>query len=97
MKFLKHFPMSSMSPGARKATELLGLLGTIARGVVIVMVGILLVTAAVRYDPKKARGLDGALRALRDTSLGPWLLVVVALGLVMFGLFGFCEARWRKL
>jgi hypothetical protein len=24
------------------------------------------------------------------------LLLVVALGLVMFGLFGLCEARWRR-
>lgn len=96
-KFEKHFPMATMSHGARKATEILGVFGTIARGVVIAMVGILLVTAAVQFDPKKARGLDGALRALRDTAVGPWLLAVVALGLIMFGLFGFCEARWRKL
>jgi amino acid transporter len=96
-KFKKHLELSEMSPGARKTTEILGLVGTIARGVVIVMVGVLLITAAVQYDPGKARGLDGALRALRDTPVGPWLLVAVALGLVMFGLFGFCEARWRKL
>ena len=61
------------------------------------MIGVLLTTAAVQYDPKQARGVDGALRALRDTPLGPWLLAAVAVGLVMFGIFGFCEARWREL
>lgn len=96
-KFEKHFPMSSMSPQAQRTTTVTGLVGTIARGVVVGMVGVLFVTAAVQFDPKKARGIDGALRTLRDTPVGPWLLAVVALGLIMFGLFGFCEARWRKL
>jgi hypothetical protein len=96
-KFEKHFPMASMSPAARKATAFLGLVGSIARGIVVGMVGVLLITAAVQFDPKDARGVDGALRTLRDTPVGPWLLVAVALGLIMFGLFGFCEARWRKL
>ena len=61
------------------------------------MVGVLFLIAAIQFDPKKARGVDGALRALRDTPVGPWLLAAVALGLIMFGLFGFCEAKWRKL
>jgi len=32
-----------------------------------------------------------------STPLGPWLLVLVAIGLIMFGLFSFCQARWRRL
>jgi len=31
------------------------------------------------------------------TPLGPWLLVTVALGLVTFGVYSCCEARWRKV
>ncbi|HZZ98241.1 MAG TPA: DUF1206 domain-containing protein [Jatrophihabitantaceae bacterium] len=95
--FEKYFPMASMSPTARRLTETLGLVGSIARGVIVGMVGVLFLTAAIQFDPKKARGVDGALRALRDNPVGPWLLGAVALGLIMFGLFGFCEARWRKL
>jgi hypothetical protein len=96
-KFEKHSPMRSMSPAAQKTTTVTGLVGSIARGVVLAMVGVLLITAAVQFDPKKARGIDGALRTLRDTPVGPWLLALVAVGLVLFGVFGFCEARWRKL
>jgi heme/copper-type cytochrome/quinol oxidase subunit 2 len=95
-KFEKYFKLGEMSPGARKVTEVLGVVGTVARGVVFAVAGVLVVTAAVQYEPSKARGIDGALRALRDTPLGPWLLGVVAVGLVMFGLFGLCEARWRR-
>lgn len=96
-KFEEHFDMARMSAGARKATVFFGVVGGCARGVVVAMIGVLLTTAAVQYDPKQARGVDGALRALRDTPLGPWLLAAVAVGLVMFGIFGFCEARWRNL
>jgi hypothetical protein len=95
-KFEKYFKLGEMSAGARKTTEFLGTVGTAARGLVFGVAGVLLVVAAVQFDPKKARGIDGALRTLRDTPFGPWLLLAVALGLVMFGLFGLCEARWRR-
>jgi hypothetical protein len=97
MTFDKHFPLGTMRPAARKVTLVTGVVGSVARGVVVGMVGVLFLVAAVQFDPKKARGVDGALRTLRDAPIGPWLLGAVALGLVMFGLFGFCEARWRKL
>jgi hypothetical protein len=96
-KFEKYFKLGEMSAGARKVTEFLGTVGTAARGIVFGVAGVLVVVAAVQFDPKKARGIDGALRALRDTPAGPWLLVVVAAGVVMFGLFGLCEARWRRV
>ena len=38
-----------------------------------------------------------SLRALASTPLGPWLLVSVAIGLIMFDLFSLCQARWRRL
>lgn len=95
-KFEKYFKLGEMSPGARKTTEFLGTVGTASRGIVFGVAGVLVVIAAVQFSPKKAQGIDGALRALRDTPVGPWLLVLVAIGLVMFGLFGLCEARWRK-
>jgi hypothetical protein len=36
-------------------------------------------------------------RALAHTPLGPWLLVIVALGLLTFGVYSWCEARWRAV
>jgi hypothetical protein len=44
-----------------------------------------------------AKGVDSALRALAHTPLGPRLLVVVAIGLMMFGVYSWCEARWRAV
>ena len=67
-----------------------------ARGVVFALAGVFVISAAVNYNPDKAGGLDRALRELADTSAGPWLLGVVAVGLMMFGVYGFAEAKWRR-
>lgn len=96
-KFLKQLRLARMSPRTRKIVETLGTVGTTARGIVFAVVGVFLVVAAVTFDPKKAQGLDGALRKIAATPLGPWLLVAVALGLVTFGIYSWCEARWRKI
>jgi type IV secretory pathway VirB2 component (pilin) len=69
----------------------------VARGAIFVVAGIFLILAAAEAKPHQAKGLDTALRALTRTPLGPWLLLVVAIGLIMFGVFSCCEARWRRV
>jgi Domain of Unknown Function (DUF1206) len=97
LKFLKHLRMGSASPTTRRVVTRLGQIGGIARGVVFGTVGVFLVIAAKDANPKQAKGIDSALRALAHTALGPWLLVVIALGLVTFGVYSWCEARWRAV
>lgn len=95
-KFEKYLRMSEMSPSTRNVVEKLGMGGTIARGVVLGIAGLLLLQAAVTFDAKKARGLDGALRELAAQPFGEVLLGLAALGLIAFGIYGFAEARWRR-
>lgn len=95
--FLKHLRMGSASPATRKAVTRLGQIGGIARGIVFGTVGVFLVVAAEQANPAQAKGVDSALRALAHTPLGPWLLVIVALGLMTFGVYSWCEARWRAI
>lgn len=97
LKFLKHLRMGSASTRMRKAVTRLGQIGGIARGFVFGIIGIFLVIAAKDANPGQAKGIDSALRALAHTPLGPVLLVVVALGLVTFGIYSWCEARWRAV
>ena len=97
LRFLKHLRLGSASPRTRKAVTRLGQIGGIARGAVFATIGIFLVIAAKDANPRQAKGIDSALRALAHTPLGPWLLVVVALGLMMFGVYSWCEARWRAV
>ena len=95
--FRKQLRLAQMSARTRKVIEALGVVGSTARGVVFSVVGVFLVVAAITFDPAEAQGLDGALRKLATTPLGPWLLIAVALGLVTFGIYSWCEARWRKI
>jgi Domain of Unknown Function (DUF1206) len=96
-KFMRHMQMGSASPATRKTVPWLGRIGGVARGAVALTAGIFLIIAAVDANPHQAKGIDSALRALARTPLGPWLLVLVALGLVTFGAYSFCEARWREV
>jgi Domain of Unknown Function (DUF1206) len=95
-RFLRNLQTARMRPGTRKAVTWLGLVGGIARGVVFVTAGIFLVVAAVKSQPGQAKGVDSALRELAATPSGPWLLALVAIGLIMFGLYSVCEARWFR-
>ena len=96
-KFLRKLDLSSMNSTAYRAVVRLGQIGGIARGAVFATVGIFIIVAAIDFRPHKAKGLDSALRALAHTPLGPWLLALVAAGLVTFGVYSFCEARWRRV
>ena len=86
-----------MSPTVRKSTRRLGVVGYVAKGVAYAIVGVLVVVAAVQYDPAKSRGLDGALKTLAGQSYGAWLLGLVAIGIAAFGIYCFFQARYRKV
>lgn len=71
--------------------------GGLARGVVFAAAGGFVVYAAVRYDPAQAKGIDDTLRSFTQTAAGPWLLVALAIGLMLFGVFSWAMARWREV
>lgn len=71
--------------------------GYIAKGIALGLVGGLFVAAAVTADPEKAEGLDGALRSLKDVPAGQVMLVVIALGLVAYGVYSFGRARFARV
>jgi Domain of Unknown Function (DUF1206) len=96
-KFLRHLRMGSASAALQKVVTRLGQAGGIARGAVFATAGVFLVVAGLQYRPHQAKGIDSALRALARTPLGPWLLAAVAAGLVLFGIYSWCEARWREV
>ena len=96
-KFRKDLELGQLPGRTRRIVEWLGKFGGMARGAVFITVGIFLVVAAVHAKPRQAKGVDSGLRTLASTPLGPWLLVLVAIGLIMFGLFSLCQAKWRRL
>lgn len=89
--------VGEMSRGVRRLVDVTGVVGGAARGLVFAAAGSFAVRAAVDYQPDQAKGLDDTLRSFARTPAGPGLLACVAAGLVLFGLFSFAMARWRKV
>ena len=96
-KFMKYLQTGQMSAKTRRVVELLGMTGTIARGVVFALAGALVTDAAVTHKASESGGIDKALLTLRDQPFGEFLMLAAALGLVIFGVYGLCEARWRRV
>lgn len=91
-KYLRH---DRIDPRARRVLIAVGVIGTIARGAMFALVGVLIMDAAVRFDASDSTGIDAAIRTLAQQPFGDALLVVTGIGLIAFSVFGFAEARWR--
>jgi hypothetical protein len=74
-----------------------GVVGYIAKGIALAVVGALFVTAAVQNSSTNATGLDGALRSMREQAVGSWLLTGVALGIASYGLCSFARAGHARV
>lgn len=71
--------------------------GIIARAVVFMIIGWFLVQAGLHRAPGEVGGISDALGALAAQSYGPWLLGVVAVGLMAYGVWELVNARYRDL
>jgi hypothetical protein len=95
--FLDDTKRDEMSPAVRRWITAIGVVGHVARGVVFALIGVFLVKAAVQFSPHSAVGVDGALRRVQLAPYGTALLTIVAAGLIVFALYSFSDARYRKL
>jgi hypothetical protein len=96
-KFLEDSKVEEMKPEVKKWISRLGMVGHLARMVVFGLVGIFLVKAAIDYNSRKAVGLDGALAKVTHYSYGPFLLGIVAVGLIAFAVYSLSDARYRRI
>ena len=88
---MKHLARDAMR-WPRTVTAI-GRFGVAARGIVFLLIGGFVFDAAHHFDASAAGSTDEALRALGHG----WLVGIVALGLVAYGVFQFCEARWHRV
>jgi hypothetical protein len=96
-EFMKKMRTRQMSATERDWCARAGKAGYSARGVVFGITGLFLIVAALRQSPGKARGLEGALDTLASQPFGPYLLGIVALGLMGYGVFSMFAARYRAV
>jgi len=95
--FFDKLKTGQMSATERTWTKRSGRAGLAARGVVFGIIGFFLIQAALSANPQEARGLGGALDTLAAQPYGPYLLGLVALGLVGYGVYCAVNARYRKI
>ncbi|QIG41044.1 DUF1206 domain-containing protein [Microbacterium sp. 4R-513] len=83
--------------GFGAAIKLLGIVGFVAKGIALLVLGVILVIAAVRLDPKAAGGLDGAIQAILRLPIGPWLAGLVGIGFLAYAVFCGFRARYARI
>ena len=93
-KFLEDF--HQMGHTVRIWVARVGKAGLLSRMVVFAIIGVLLCKAALDYSSKQI-GLDDALRKLAQQSYGPWLLGVIAVGLIAYAAYCFAGAKYREV
>ncbi|WP_203580411.1 DUF1206 domain-containing protein [Microbacterium hibisci] len=80
-----------------RGVVVLGVVGFVAKGVALTIIGVLLVVAAIDDDADTAGGLDGAVDALLNLPLGPVLAWVVGLGFLAYAVFTVARARFARM
>jgi len=83
--------------GMGRSVAALGVIGFVAKGIALLILGALLIVAAVTTDADVAGALDGALRALLALDYGPLLVGAVSIGLIAYGVFSLFRAPYARL
>ncbi|XZN89862.1 MAG: DUF1206 domain-containing protein [Microcoleus sp.] len=96
-KFRHNFKLDRMSSNEQNWAVRLGRLGIAARGIVFSIIGVFLIEAAKQSDASEAKGFGEALASLEQQPFGPWILGLVALGLICYGLYSVIEARYGQI
>ena len=96
-KFLHDLKLGEMSDAQEHWVMLFGRVGTVARAIAIGVAGAFVMLAAYQSDPKETRGLGGALETIQQQTWGSYMLGAMAVGFVLYGLFMFAIARYRRI
>jgi hypothetical protein len=94
--FDKQFETYAMTAREVRWANQLGRFGTATRGFILALVGGLLLLAAYQSNSSQAIGIDTALTALMRQPYGIWLLGIVAVGLMVFGVYSLLSAAWFR-
>lgn len=94
--FLKDLRKTPRAPWST-VLRVLGMIGYIAKGVALAVLGLLFVVATATNNPEESTGLDGALKSLQEQPYGALILGVIALGLIAYGLYSIVRAPLAKM
>lgn len=95
-KFLNRLSFSGATITTRRWTERLGRFGILARAVVFAVIGGLVARAGWTWDPSQAGGVERSLDVIAREQ-GGYVFILVAVGLIAYGLFEIATARFRVM
>jgi hypothetical protein len=95
--FDRQFQVYDLTPDQAKAAISVARFGTVSRGVVFAVLGATIALGAYNADPSQQVTFDAGLAALLKLPYGIWVLAVVAIGLVAFGLYSVLSMIWFRL
>ena len=96
-KLSKRIALGQMNPSVRRRAIAISRFGIAARGIVFIIIGGSLATAAARHNPQEAHGTSGALRELASQPFGNAMLAIIGFGLAAYGVYALVNARYRRL
>ena len=73
----------------------LGRIGTTARGVILIGMGVTLLWSGLQERPSNADGYREVMATIAEVN--PWLLAAMGIGVLCFGLFQLCHTRYARL
>ena len=88
---------SSIPVGARATIQWIARLGVVARGGLVVTLGVFLVRAALTHNPNEAAGTRESLIQLGGLFEGQWFLALMAIGLMAYAVDQAVHARCRRI
>lgn len=95
--FLSKFHLNTMTNRKTiKSIKWLGYTGLISRGIVEGIVAYFFFKAADTASQESIKGTSEAFSFLRQNSEGPWLVGLVAFGLICYGAYMFLMAKYRR-
>lgn len=95
--FMDKFSLTALSGHVKASILCSGRVGYAARGIVYILVGSFFVISAVNSNPSQAGGLRQALSTLMEQPFGPYLIMGVGAGFLLFGIYCGLEARYRNI
>jgi hypothetical protein len=94
-KLGKKLRIEYVTESFRRKVVAISRFGIAARAIVFLVVGVSIVRAAWRHSASAAAGSEGALHRLGAAS--QWLLAIVAVGLIAYGIYQLLNARYRLI
>ncbi|MFJ7827766.1 DUF1206 domain-containing protein [Psychrobacillus sp. NPDC096623] len=96
-KFMSEFKTFEMNDTERKVARIAGKIGLISRGIVLGMIGFFFIRTAYTNNPDESKGLGGALTELASQPFGKFLLAIVAIGLILYGVYQIIRGRYQRM